>query len=308
MKLSVIIPTHSPRESYLARTLDGLRRQTGVADDWELLLIDNASPVPLTGSLVEWQPHGRVIREEQIGLTHARLRGIEEAQGELLIWVDDDNILQPDYLQQTVETFSSHPRLGAAGGISTPEYEQEPQAWYSCDLAPLGCRDLGAKEEWMSWNALAPAYPSHAPIGAGMVTRKEALLTWATAVQRDDRRRALGRTGAALTSGEDNDINLTLLAAGWDLAYLPQLRLTHLIPPRRLTLDYQKRIARATFRDFVKVLDMHGIRLWSPIPAWSIPWRSLRAWFTYRAWSGPAAQIRWQGAIGQFEGRAALKN
>ena len=32
----------------------------------------------------------------------------------------------------------------------------------------------------------------------------------------------------------------------------------------------------------------------------------MKAWFTFRAWRGPAERIRWQGAIGQFEGRATL--
>jgi hypothetical protein len=141
-----------------------------------------------------------------------------------------------------------------------------------------------------------------------MVTRLPAIRIWVEAVTRDSRRASLGRTGKALTSGEDNDINLTLLGAGWDLAYLPQLSLIHVIPPGRLTLDYQKRIGRATFRDFIKVLDIHGIRPWSAIPAWSVTLRAARAWFTGRAWRGPAEQIRWQGAIGQFEGRSQISS
>jgi glycosyltransferase involved in cell wall biosynthesis len=250
---------------------------------------------------------GRVIREDKLGLTHARLRAIAEANGDLLVWCDDDNLLSPDYLENAIEAFRKYPRLGIAGGKSIPEYLEPPQEWYRPDLAPLGCRDHGDLEEIMSWMGGGERfYPSHAPIGAGMVTRQSAIKVWADLVAGDRRRTALGRTGASLTSGEDNDINLVALGAGWDLGYLPQLSLAHVIPPGRLTLQYQKRIARASFRDFVKVLDIHSIRPWSPIPRWSIPLRSAKAWLTFRVWRGPVQQIGWQSAIGQFEGRAAL--
>ena len=307
MSLSVIIPTYSPKLEILQRTLEALKVQSMPLDKWELLLIDNASPTPLSANLLTWHPRGRVIREEKLGLTHARLRGIAEASGDLLIWCDDDNILASDYLANALEAFARYPRLGIAGGKSIPEYLEPPQEWYRPDLAPLGCRDNGDLEEIMSWKEDEErTYPSYAPIGAGMVIRRTAIKAWGDVVTGDDRRSSLGRTGTALTSGEDNDINLVALGAGWDLGYLPQLSLTHIIPPGRLTLDYQKRIARASFRDFVKVLDIHGIRPWSPIPSWSFPIRSAKAWFSHQAWRGPAEQILWQGAVGQFEGRAML--
>ena len=306
--MTVVLPTHNPRQDILARTLTALEAQTLEKSEWSMLVIDNASVEPLSNKLLDWHPQGRVVREEKLGLTHARLRGIDEADDGLMVWVDDDNLLVADYLQQARDAFKSSPKLGAAGGRSLPEYEETPPAWYLPSLAPLGCRDLGDEGILASWNDQSPEYPASSPIGAGMVVRRDAILAWAEAVKTDPQRQALGRTGASLTSGEDNDINLTLLRAGWDLAYLPQLRLTHIIPPGRLTLDYQKRMARVSFRDFIRVLDIHGIRPWTPIPRWSIPLRATKAWLTHQAWRGTVEQIRWQGAIGQFEGRALLIN
>ena len=307
MSLSVIIPTYSPKLEILQRTLEALKVQSMPLDKWELLLIDNASPTPLSANLLTWHPRGRVIREEKLGLTHARLRAIKEAVGELLVWCDDDNLLSPNYLVNAIEAFRKYPRLGIAGGKSIPEYLEQPEVWYRPGIAPLGCRDHGDQEEIMSWMGGGERfYPSHAPIGAGMVTNQSAIKAWADVVVGDCRRTSLGRTGTDLTSGEDNDINLVALGAGWDLGYLPQLSLTHIIPPGRLTMKYQKRIARASFRDFIKVLDIHDIRPWSAIPLWSVPLRTAKAWFTNQAWRGPAEQILWQGAVGQFEGRAML--
>ena len=304
--ITVVLPTHNPREDIRARTLNALKAQSLEKTEWSMLVVDNASAESLSNKLLNWHPGGRVVREEKLGLTHARLRAINEADDGLIVWVDDDNILVPDYLEKARDAIESSPKLGAAGGRSLPEYEETPPSWYRPGLAPLGCRDLGDQRIVASWNAEEPEYPAASPIGAGMVVRREAILAWAEAVKTNPLRQALGRTGASLTSGEDNDINLTLLRAGWDLGYIPQLSLTHIIPPGRLTLDYQKRMARVSFRDFIRVLDIHGIRPWSRIPWGTLAIRKAKAWLTHKAWRGPAETIRWHGAMGQFEGRALL--
>lgn len=60
-----------------------------------------------------------------------------------------------------------------------------------------------------------------------MVIRRPARQVWVEAVAQNTARLRFGRRGASLSTGEDNDINLTLLREGWELAYLPQLRLVH---------------------------------------------------------------------------------
>ena len=308
VSLSVVIPTHAPRADLLQRTIAGLQAQTLPVEHWQLLLIDNASPKPLALDWVSWHPRGRLIREPRLGLTQARLRALAESTGELLVWVDDDNVLAPDYLERMQQAFAAHPELGAAGGVSEAAVQGSVPHWYRPGLAPLGCRDHGPQDIWMEWSSADRHYPQAAPIGAGLAIRRSAMWLWADAVQNDPARLSLGRRGCSLASGEDNDINLTLLAAGWRLLYVAGARLTHLIPSQRLELAYQKRLARASFRDFVRVLDHHGIRPWQPIPAWTVPLRSAWAWLRYRPWRHPAEQVRWWGALGQYEGRALIRS
>jgi glycosyltransferase involved in cell wall biosynthesis len=77
--LSVIICTHNPRHDYLRPVLDGLGRQTLPLNQWELLLVDNASKENLAERFdLSWHPHAHQIREHELGLTPARLRGIGE--------------------------------------------------------------------------------------------------------------------------------------------------------------------------------------------------------------------------------------
>jgi len=142
-------------------------------------------------------------------------------------------------------------------------------------------------------------YPLFAPIGAGMALRREAAEVWLKAENAISDRR-----GAELTSAGDNDIVLTIMEAGWEIAYLPQLNLTHLIPTTRLDPAYLARLNRGIQKSWTQVLALHNASPWPPIPNWSVPLRKIKAWFTYRAWRDRAARIRWQGACGHFEGRA----
>ena len=158
---------------------------------------------------------------------HARLRGLNESNIDLLVWVDDDNCLAPNYLKHALQVFQRSPALGAAGGASILGFDIPPPVWYEPGLAPFGCRDLGDEEIWIRWDIDQPAYSARALIGAGVVIRRPAMQVWAEAVAQDTARLRFGRRGASLSSGEDNDINLTLLREGWELAYLPQLRLVH---------------------------------------------------------------------------------
>ena len=301
--ITVIIPTYNPKPGILQRTLDALKDQTLPMKEWELMLIDNASSDSLSKKLISWHPNGRVVREDTLGLTHARLRAIKEAKGDLLVWVDDDNILVPKYLESARDHFKMFDKLGAAGGPSIAEYLEETPPWYEPNLAPIGCRDLGKEITIASWDN---EYPRCSPIGAGMVTRTEAIKKWAEVITGDPVRLALGRTGEQLTSGEDNDINLVILREGWNVGYFPSLRLTHLIPGGRLTLDYQKKISRVAFRDFIRVLNIHGLRPWPKIAKWTVRPRIIKAWFTHKAWKGKNNAIRFYSAIGQYEGRASL--
>ena len=97
--VSVVLCTWNPRREILSRVLESLARQTLAAAEWELVVVDNASYPPVEVAL----PAGceiqcRKVVEPVVGLAAARIRGIREARGELLVFVDDDNVLDADYL------------------------------------------------------------------------------------------------------------------------------------------------------------------------------------------------------------------
>jgi glycosyltransferase involved in cell wall biosynthesis len=130
VKASVIVCTHNPRPDFLDQVIEALKAQTLPMPLWELLVVDNASTIPLAPVLkLAWHPHQRVVREEKLGLTHARLRGITESTGDVLVFVDDDNVLRADYLEQALAIAEKHPRIGSWGGTIYPQFEQPPPEW-----------------------------------------------------------------------------------------------------------------------------------------------------------------------------------
>jgi glycosyltransferase involved in cell wall biosynthesis len=300
--LSVIICAHNPHPGRLARTLAGLRAQTLPTDQWELLLVDNASVPPLAPPDL---PNARLVLEPQPGLTYARRRGLRESSAAYCVFVDDDNVLAPDYLAEVLAIFAAQPSVGAIGGKSLPAFDVEPAPWAREFYSLLALRDLGDAVLLSPATApVPPAYPACAPIGAGLAVRTAAARAWldrpASAVT--DRR------GTDLASGGDNDIVLTLLAQGWRVGYFPALSLRHLIPAGRLTRDYLARLNRGIARSWVQVLALHGANPWPRIQPATVPLRQLKAWFIHRAWAGPANYIRWQGACGHFSGLATLSS
>jgi glycosyltransferase involved in cell wall biosynthesis len=312
MKLSAVICTHNPRRDYLDATLASIRAQTGIpiGTKWELLIIDNASREPLAGTLdLSWHANARVINESRLGLTFARLRSFDEARGEILIYIDDDNILAETYFANVLHIFTTNPYFGAIGGKSLPVYETDPPSWFAETGITLACRDLGdlpLSANWPEPNGTTRIYPNCAPIGAGMAVRRSAYGAYVQGASQDTRRTALGRRGGDLASGEDNDMIMSILAQGWFVAYMPELSLQHLIPASRLTLDYLAGYARSSNRTWVQVLDVHGICPWPRIARWTVPLRNARAFLRTKPWQSPLARLHWQAAIGQYEGRAAL--
>jgi glycosyltransferase involved in cell wall biosynthesis len=243
MILSVVICAHNPRRDYLDRALGALRKQTLDKEQWELLLIDNASREPLAPAWdLTWHPQARHVREENLGLTAARLRGIRESRGELLVFVDDDNVVDADYLKTAVDLLQSRPWLGAAGGSCLGEFETPPEDWAKDMLGSLAVREV-KKEEW----ACLPGTKALdiAPYGAGMIVRRVVALHYAKLATGDSLRCSLDRKGTSLLSAGDTDMALCACALGLAVGRFPQLRLTHLIPAARLEKNYLLRLMEA---------------------------------------------------------------
>ena len=249
MDLRVITCTHNPRPDYLAETVEALARQSLPLERWEYLLIDNASSPERTPKVdLSWHPRARIIREENLGLTPARLRGIREAQGNLLVFVDDDNVLDPNFLEEAVRVADQNPFLGSWSGQCRARFDEPPPEWTRRYWGNLVIREFDT-DVWSNM----PRLPQTMPCGAGLCVRRAVAHHYLASQENGDRKRfQFDRTGDSLVSGGDNDLAACACDLGMGLGLVSALKLTHLIPPERLTLSYLTRLTEGI--EFTSIL------------------------------------------------------
>jgi glycosyltransferase involved in cell wall biosynthesis len=242
MKLiSVIVCTHNPRLDYLRRTIGGLKRQTLSPGQWELLLVDNASDELLESTCdLSWHPFARHIREERIGLTAARLRGIKESRGELVVFVDDDNVLASDFLEQAMATAARYSHLGAFGaGMIRPEFATLPPPEVVGLLGLLALRtvpEVRWSNHYEDWRTI--------PWGAGLCVTREVANEYLELLNHIAHTATIDRNGECLYCGGDDLFSWVSVRLGKGFGLLPNLAVTHLIPAERLSRRYFLRLLR----------------------------------------------------------------
>lgn len=310
MLLTVVICTFNPNLNTLYLVLNALKGQSIPLSAWELLIIDNNSTTPLEQILdLSWHPIAKIIREEKPGLSYARVKGVTFSKSELIVFVDDDNLLDKNFLQQSYEFYKNNPQVGCFGGRSLPVFETTPPDWFKDAGIKLGCQDFGNEpyiSDYSSVGFKLFSYPEKAPIGTGMVIQKKAFVTYLQEVDSDEERMKLGRKGQLLSSGEDNDIILTIIKKGYEIAYVPKLLVHHMIPLRRYSIDYLQKMAFESNKSWVKVLAIHNLCQWKRINKWTYGLRKMKSYLKNRAWQSPQSSIQWYKSCGKLKGLSEI--
>ncbi len=113
-KVSVVMPVFNGA-SFLDSAIESILRQTFL--DFEFILINDGSTdrsVEIIRSYSD--PRIRLLHNEKnVGLAAVRNRGIDEAQGEFIAWLDCDDISLPTRLEKQVRFFESSPQIGLCG-------------------------------------------------------------------------------------------------------------------------------------------------------------------------------------------------
>lgn len=233
MMLSVILCTYN-RERYIYNVLESIA--AGGYEDYEIVLVNNNSTDGTEGECQRFandhpEVTMRYCMEKQQGLSYARNRGIVESQGEVLVYVDDDAVVNREYLQTYAEFFNRNKEAVAAGGPITPRYDgcEEP-SWMSHYTRQLvtGELNLGSRER---------EFPRGAFPGGGNAAYRKSVFDAVGLFNVE-----LGRKGNSLIGAEEKDLFDKMTTRGMKFYYLPNAILYHLIPPKKLTQDYFDRL------------------------------------------------------------------
>ena len=133
--VSVVICCHNS-ETLLPATVLRLKNQHASDVSWEVLVIDNAS-TDKTALVArecwgdDWPAPMRIIHEPRLGLCYARERAFEEAQYEIVSFVDDDNWVTPEWVCTVNECMSADSKLGAIGSLNTAVADVPFPEWFS---------------------------------------------------------------------------------------------------------------------------------------------------------------------------------
>lgn len=234
--LSVIICTYN-REKYIRPLLESLAANTFPTSEYEIVFVDNncSDHTPaVCQTFADAHPDiaFHYFLETEQGLSAARNRGIREAKGDILLFVDDDALVEPHHLQDFAVHFRSYPDSQAVGGPVEPQYETAEPAWMTTYTKAL----------LTSWINLGPTVcdfkKGRYPIGGNMAFRSEVFR------QVGLFNTALGRKGTNLMGAEEKDIFDKMYSAGMRVRYIPTPILHHIIPQYRLEDDFFNRLTK----------------------------------------------------------------
>jgi glycosyltransferase involved in cell wall biosynthesis len=233
--VSLIICTYNGAK-LLRDTIGFVNMQKVHADvPWEFIVIDNASDDDSAEVALNSLKPGipiRVITEPEKGLIHARNRGIKEAVYEYISFIDDDNWIDPGWIQQIYDIFRAHPEVGMCGGKSSGVFEVDPPSWFKAieGSYAIGSQGIETGDTTNTWGHLW---------GAGLSFRKS---VFEGLIGSGFKSVLTGRKGKNLSAGEDTELVYAFRMAGWHLWYSEKLTLQHYIPSQRFKWEYVVRM------------------------------------------------------------------
>lgn len=287
--ISVIICTYNG-QSRIIPTIEHLSKQTITKEIvWEIILVDNGS-TDQTFAVVSDCIHQytnisiRACKEPVIGKIYALHTGILQASYDYIIICDDDNWLSENYLETAFEFMEAHPQAAIIGGTSEAVFEANKPFWFDQYQTSFAVGKL-----YNTPTNLTDTYESL--WGAGMVIRKGA---YEHLMARGFQYLLTGGQSNRRGSGEDVELSWAMRLLGYQLWYVPELKLYHFMPAQRMKWSTLVEITKAngTASMFYTPYRYHYAQITGKIekssPRW---WKelfynmsfliNLRTWFSY---------------------------
>jgi len=229
----------------IEKTLQYIANQKVNSINCEVILIDNASS-DNTGDVAKlvWSEiqnseiNFHIIHEPSPGLSYARTRGVLAANFEYLIFCDDDNWLDENYIQTAFNLFKLNTDIAILGGAGVPEFEDalSVPVWFDKFYHGYAVGPIADKESYVN-----NVY------GAAMAVRKSYFkkIVGIYPMLLD------GRKQQRLTAGDDAEICLRMRLAGYKILFSPQLTFIHFLTIKRLNWNYLKKLHMGFARSHV---------------------------------------------------------
>ena len=289
--LTIAICTFNRAES-LRRTLRSLavlRIPDNV--DWEVVVVNNNCTDHTDDVIASFSARLPVRREfePQRGLSWARNHAVDAAEGNYIVWIDDDVVVDPDWIAAYAQAFYRWPDAAVFAGPIVPRYVDPVPKWIVDGEAVLGqtvfagC-DLG--------DSVVPFSVDRIPWGPNFAIR----MTEQRANRYDTR---LGHAPGQSRRGEEVDVMERIIGSGATGYWVPGARVEHYSQPEHQTIEYVMRYflisgETAAFREGTPASP-----LLFGVPRWL--WRRfIEGWLRYQICRHISAAPIWVGHLKDY--------
>ncbi|MFA6276975.1 MAG: glycosyltransferase [Pedobacter sp.] len=249
--ISIIVCCYNS-EKRLPETLQYIANQTGCDDlNIQVIIVDNASADQTKNvAIKEWEKYNlpnytfTIVEEFKPGLSSAREKGLTESIYNYIVFCDDDNWLEENYLTTVYQLFEGFPNTAVLGGLGEPAFSSDT-------VIPVWL------DTYYNSYAVGKIHPKECIVdsvqGAGMCIRKDVYLN---IFKIFGPLLLSGRKGKKLSAGEDSEICIRIRLIGYQVLYSPDLKFKHFLPANRLTWSYLLKLHKGFARSFV-ILDIY---------------------------------------------------
>ena len=254
--ITLILATHNGRAT-LPLTLEALAAVRFPAQGVEILAVDNASRDGTRDLLESYS--GRlpmtVHSEPRRGKSFALNRALAQAAGDLVVFMDDDVLPEPQWLEAYVEAAAAHPEVALFAGQVRHHWQKPPPAWLR-RLAEEGRSFAGTPLDQPEGPVPATFFK-----GANFMVRRAVAQT-----QRFSEAPGVNFEGqAAAAGGEDTAFVQSALAQGQQARYVADACVRHIVRPQQVGIYpvFQRylRIGRSMALSNPETFDRRGARL-----------------------------------------------
>ncbi len=226
IRLSIIICTYK-REQYILQACHSLIQQTLDPGKFEIIIVNNNSPdntEALCKDFIVKNKNLHILKyavEKKQGLSNARNKGLELAEGEFITYMDDDAVAEKNFAEKIIDAFERNPQYTALGGKVLPIFpgNKDPE-WLSPYLNGMVTKvDYGETEG---------DFKKKYPAGCNMSFRRQVF-------------GELENFNSSLTIRSDDKYMFYKLKKNHKkILYVPSLVVHHHIDAYRLTPEYLK--------------------------------------------------------------------
>lgn len=227
--VSIIFATYK-RERILQKTLEALKNLDASSFQYEIIVVDNASEKPIEELVSFYKEKVTYLKEDRPGKNSALLTGLKKSSGEVLVFIDDDILVEKNWLNQLISGIDRLPQFDIFGGKILPYLA--PDIIDELGLLQLESSFIRSAYGIADWQIPEGAIKAGHIWGGNMAVRRR---VFEAGISFDP---TIGPLGKNYIMGSETDFLVRAERAGFKGAFIPDAVVKHQIGRESLTFEW----------------------------------------------------------------------